>query len=64
MVLFAGLLLLLFFLMVKTVLLPQLLLNSNTDDSHLHNIRIYPGVVFTVPSPEHIEEQDVYGLES
>lgn len=50
--------------MLKTVLLPQLLVNSNTDDSHLHNIRTYPGVVFTVLSPEYIDEQEVYGLES
>lgn len=50
--------------MLKTVLLPQLLLNSSMDDSHLHKMRTYSGAVFSVPSPEHIDEQEVYGLES
>lgn len=31
--------------MLKTVLLPQLVLNSSMDDSHIHNINMYPGVV-------------------
>lgn len=31
--------------MLKTVLLPQLVLNSSMHDSHIHNINMHPGVV-------------------
>lgn len=31
--------------MFKTVLLPQSILNLNMHDSHIHNAKMYPGVI-------------------
>lgn len=33
------------FFMFKTVLLPQSILNLNMHDSHIHNAKMYPGVI-------------------